>query len=133
MCIRDRRTIAVHRDLHRHDRAKQPPMRCQSAPERAPRNTGRYLLRVTINRQAVSGKIVHEEGFLVQVATESPETNNAIKMEVGIEDCLHIEFEYNKSKYHLQDVVLGKIFFLLVRLAARTPYPPRGPSRGPRC
>ena len=50
----------------------------------------------------------------MQVATESPETNNAIKMEVGIEDCLHIEFEYNKSKYHLQDVVLGKIFFLLV-------------------
>ena len=36
---------------------------------------------MTINRQAVSGKIVHEEGFLVQVATESPETNNAIKME----------------------------------------------------
>jgi len=22
----------------------------------------------------------------------------SIKMEVGIEDCLHIEFEYNKSK-----------------------------------
>ena len=56
---------------------------------------------MTINRQAVSGKIVHEEGFLVQVATESPETNNAIKMEVGIEDCLHIEFEYNKSKYQI--------------------------------
>merc|ERR1712046_127760 len=37
-------------------------------------------------------------------------------MEVGIEDCLHIEFEYNKSKYHLKDVVLGKIFFLLVRI-----------------
>ena len=71
---------------------------------------------MTINRQAVSGKIVHEEGFLVQVATESPETNNAIKMEVGIEDCLHIEFEYNKSKYHLKDAVLGKIFFLLVRI-----------------
>ena len=64
---------------------------------------------------------MHEEGFLVQVATESPETNNAIKMEVGIEDCLHIEFEYNKSKYHLQDVVLGKIFFLLARLAANPP------------
>ena len=25
----------------------------------------------------------------------------SIKMEVGIEDCLHIEFEYNKSKYVL--------------------------------
>lgn len=37
-------------------------------------------------------------------------------MEVGIEDCLHIEFEYLKSKYHLKDVVIGKIYFLLVRL-----------------
>jgi vacuolar protein sorting-associated protein 26 len=35
-------------------------------------------------------------------------------MEVGIEDCLHIEFEYNRSKYHLKDVVIGKIYFLLV-------------------
>ncbi|CAN0438472.1 unnamed protein product, partial [Ectocarpus sp. 13 AM-2016] len=37
-------------------------------------------------------------------------------MEVGIEDCLHIEFEYDKSAYHLQDVVIGKIYFLLVRI-----------------
>jgi hypothetical protein len=36
--------------------------------------------------------------------------------QVGIEDCLHIEFEYQKSKYHLKDVVVGKIFFLLVRI-----------------
>jgi len=42
--------------------------------------------------------------------------NNTIKMEVGIEDCLHIEFEYNKSKYHLKDVIIGKVFFLLVRI-----------------
>lgn len=74
-----------------------------------------------------------------------PDSNNAIKMEVGIEDCLHIEFEYNKSKYvtqilssfssvippianhtsilclryfryHLKDVIVGKIYFLLVRI-----------------
>ena len=37
-------------------------------------------------------------------------------MEVGIEDCLHIEFEYNKSKYHLKDTIVGKIYFLLVRI-----------------
>jgi len=29
---------------------------------------------------------------------------------------LHIEFEYNKSKYHLKDVIVGKIYFLLVRI-----------------
>ena len=38
-----------------------------------------------------------------------------LQMEVGIEDCLHIEFEYDKSKYHLKDTVVGKIYFLLVR------------------
>lgn len=37
-------------------------------------------------------------------------------MEVGIEDCLHIEFEYDKSKYHMKDVVVGKVYFLLVRI-----------------
>lgn len=46
--------------------------------------------------------------------------NNSIKMEVGIEDCLHIEFEYNKSKYHLKDVIVGKIYFLLVRIKIKT-------------
>lgn len=35
-------------------------------------------------------------------------------MEVGIEDCLHIEFEYNKSKYgfpYLQNIILIFNFF----------------------
>lgn len=40
-------------------------------------------------------------------------------MEVGIEDCLHIEFEYARSKYHLKDVILGKIYFLLVRIKVK--------------
>ena len=37
-------------------------------------------------------------------------------MEVGIEGCLHIDFEYTKSKYHLKDVILGKLYFLSVRI-----------------
>lgn len=44
------------------------------------------------------------------------ELNFFIKMEVGIEDCLYIEFEYNKFKYYLKDVIVGKIYFLLVRI-----------------
>ena len=35
-------------------------------------------------------------------------------MEVGIEDCLHIEFEYERGAYHMHDTVLGRIHFLLV-------------------
>mgnify|MGYP002377765482 FL=1 len=59
---------------------------------------------------------VSERDVCVQQLTQYPELNNSIKMEVGIEDSLHIEFEYNKSKYHLKDVIVGKINFLLVRI-----------------
>ena len=57
-----------------------------------------------------------ELDFWVQNYQTLPETNSSIKMEVGIEDCLHIEFEYNRSKYHMRDVIIGKIYFILVRI-----------------
>ena len=42
--------------------------------------------------------IVRDVELVVHTLSSYPELNNSIKMEVGIEDCLHIEFEYNKSK-----------------------------------
>lgn len=75
----------------------------------------RYFLRVKITRH-MAYDITKTLDFAVQNVQQDPEINNSIKMEVGIEDCLHIEFEYNKCKYHLDDVVVGKIFFLLVRI-----------------
>lgn len=74
----------------------------------------RYFLRVTIVRRI--SDIVREVDIAVHTLCSYPEMNCPIKMEVGIEDCLHIEFEYNKSKYHLKDVIVGKIYFLLVRI-----------------
>ncbi|XP_042958264.1 vacuolar protein sorting-associated protein 26A-like isoform X4 [Carya illinoinensis] len=75
----------------------------------------RYILKVTIGRNYISN-IVECQDFVVRNFTPPPSINNSIKMEVGIEDCLHIEFEYGKSKYHLKDVIIGKIYFLLVRI-----------------
>ena len=77
----------------------------------------RYFLKVTIVRRLAD--IVKEEDITVHTLSSYPEMNNSIKMEVGIEDCLHIEFEYNKSKYHLKDIIVGKIYFLLVRIKIR--------------
>ncbi|XP_049296513.1 vacuolar protein sorting-associated protein 26B-like [Anopheles funestus] len=74
----------------------------------------RYFLRVTIVRRL--SDIIREVDIAVHTLSSYPDTNSPIKMEVGIEDCLHIEFEYNKSKYHLKDVIVGKIYFLLVRI-----------------
>ncbi|ETO12785.1 hypothetical protein RFI_24591 [Reticulomyxa filosa] len=74
----------------------------------------RYFVRVRILRSY--GTVSKEFEFGVQKATAAPEVNNPLKMEVGIEDCLHIEFEYDKSKYFLTDVINGKISFVLVRI-----------------
>jgi len=75
----------------------------------------RYFIRLIVVRNYASN-ITKEVDMVVQNLYTHPDINNTIKMEVGIEDCLHIEFEYDKSKYHLKDVVLGKVFFLLVRI-----------------
>ncbi|KAL6061248.1 Vacuolar protein sorting-associated protein 26 [Balamuthia mandrillaris] len=75
----------------------------------------RYFLRLTVKRGFAS-TVTMEKEFWVHNYQSLPEINNGIKMEVGIEDCLHIEFEYNRSKYYLKDVIIGKIYFLLVRI-----------------
>jgi|Transcript_12631 vacuolar protein sorting-associated protein 26 len=75
----------------------------------------RYFIRVTITR-SYGGTVTQDFPFVCRLLSVPPEINTGIKMEVGIEDCLHIEFEYAKGKYHLRDVVVGKIFFLLVRI-----------------
>jgi len=74
----------------------------------------RYFVRVRILKNY--GLVSKEFDFCVQSVVPQPETNPQLKMEVGIEDCLHIEFEYDKSKYHLKDVIMGKINFVLVRI-----------------
>jgi len=75
----------------------------------------RYVLRVSISRN-YAPKITEEQELLVWNYEEETEPKIPVKMEVGIEECLHIEFEFHKKHYHLQDVVIGRINFRLVRL-----------------
>ena len=74
----------------------------------------RYFINVVINRNY--NRITREEEFIVFNKGEEPQINNQIKMEVGIEECLHIEFEFTQNNYHLKDCILGKVFFNLVRI-----------------
>lgn len=77
----------------------------------------RYYLRVSMNRN-YGGKITKEIDFAVLLPQPEVETQpqSSLKLEVGIEECLHIDFEYFKSKYHLRDVVTGKVNFYLVKI-----------------
>jgi vacuolar protein sorting-associated protein 26 len=82
----------------------------------------RWFVRVSLVRPYAS-TLTEEAEFVVQNLLPPPESStlisgvgSGIKMEVGIEDALHIEFEFDKQCYHTKDVVIGKVFFLLVRL-----------------
>jgi vacuolar protein sorting-associated protein 26 len=75
----------------------------------------RYYVHVVINRNY--NRITKEEEFIVfNPIPEPPCSDKPIKMEVGIEDCLHIEFEFTRSVYTLKDCILGKVYFNLVRI-----------------
>ncbi|GIL50500.1 hypothetical protein Vafri_6639 [Volvox africanus] len=76
----------------------------------------RYLLRVTVVGKGMTPDSRRDFPIWVRNYEKLHEPTVPIKMEVGIEDCLHIEFEYDNAKYHLRDVVVGKINFLLVRI-----------------
>ncbi|KAL5971012.1 Vacuolar protein sorting-associated protein 26 [Taenia solium] len=74
----------------------------------------RYFLRLTVVKRFMD--LTKELDILVHSYHKPQQPDINIQMEVGIEDSLHIEFEYNASCYHLEDVIVGKICFLLVRV-----------------
>ncbi|GAA5805628.1 hypothetical protein HPULCUR_011149 [Helicostylum pulchrum] len=59
----------------------------------------RYFVCIRIARRLAD--IVRERDIWVNSYKMPIEVNNSIKMEVGIEDCLHIDFEYNKSNENI--------------------------------
>lgn len=63
-----------------------------------------------------------EEDGATQVTNNKPQVGplrkepKPVKLDIGIENCLHIEFEFSKSQYSLKEVIVGRIYFLLSRL-----------------
>ena len=85
----------------------------------------KYFIRAVVQRKLGLDITREKELWVFQYVAKSPSSTEApaslgqptlVKMDVGIEDCLHIEFEYLKSRFSLSDVIVGRIYFLLVRL-----------------
>ncbi|CAI4044711.1 hypothetical protein SUVZ_10G1450 [Saccharomyces uvarum] len=65
-------------------------------------------------KKDAQGEVV--DGNQVLPAAHSTNDPKPVKLDIGIENCLHIEFEYAKSQYSLKEVIVGRIYFLLTRL-----------------
>ncbi|KAI8874066.1 Vps26-domain-containing protein [Ramicandelaber brevisporus] len=74
----------------------------------------RYFVRATVAQRL--SDIIKEKDIWVYHLAQWNQMQQTVKMEIGIEDCLHIELELNKSAFSLKDVIIGKIYFLLVRI-----------------
>lgn len=48
------------------------------------------------------------------------QNNEPIKYEVGIEDWLHLIFEFERTKYHLNDCVTGTVTFKKVSIRLKS-------------
>jgi len=66
--------------------------------------------------------LTKEVDFAVLIPNDEVEKTEItpMKMEVGIEECLHIEFEWDKQFYHLKDVIVGKVSFFLVKIKIKS-------------
>jgi len=74
---------------------------------------------VTITKKF--GTITREQDFLVlNPVSMCLDKKDPVKNEVGIEDWLHLGFEFEKSKYNLKDMVKGVVVFKKVSIRLKS-------------
>jgi len=75
----------------------------------------RYFVRLTVNR-GYGSNVAKELDFITQNPTPEPKLSSSIRFEIAVEDRMHLECEYDKTRYSLKDVVVGRVSFRHVRV-----------------
>ena len=81
----------------------------------------KYYLRLTIETKFRS--LVYEQEFLVrnpEPISVLSENNQPIKLEVGIEDWLHLVFDLDSRNFGLKDIALGRVTFKKVSIRLKS-------------
>ena len=81
----------------------------------------RYLLRVTLSTKMRTFTYDQEFGVInPQPDSVLVKDNEPIRLEVGIEDWLHLLFEVNRSKFNLKDCITGHVIFKRVSIRLKS-------------
>lgn len=91
-----------------------------------------YSVKVTVMRKStdITKKkkfwvhLYNDLGSMKNITNTTSSSNEAdnttvdkpFRHDIGIENCLHLEFEFSKTQYSLKEVIVGRIYFLLTRL-----------------
>lgn len=75
----------------------------------------KYFLRLTIEKNLSSNIVKEVEIFIIRCSSE-PAVNCFVKIECGYEDAIQTELELAQLKYNNKDVVLGRVYFHIIRV-----------------
>jgi hypothetical protein len=75
---------------------------------------------VTIGKRLFGSKFIVDKSFIVNNTTKEPQLNANVKLEMGIDNLIHLEYELFRTKYHLDDSIVGRILFLKVGMRVKT-------------
>lgn len=74
----------------------------------------RYYVNVVVNRGY--NKLIEEEEFIVHNIAQEPLINPSANLEIGIEGKLSLNFQIDRTKFYLEDCIVGWLTFNLVRI-----------------
>ena len=70
-----------------------------------------YYIQLKITRKVFNSVKVYNKYFIVQHVQDAPLIVGNCRMEIGMSDKLHMEYELFENKFHLNDVITGRLFF----------------------
>ena len=74
----------------------------------------RYYIRVSIIRKMFNTVKNYEKDFYIENIAKEPLIVGNCRMEIGVSEKLHMEYELFQNKLHLNDVITGKLYFISV-------------------
>ena len=74
----------------------------------------RYFVNVIVNRGY--NKLIEEEDFIVHNTVQEPLVNPPANLEIGIEGKLRLSFELERTKFYLEDCIIGRLVFNLIKI-----------------
>ena len=71
-----------------------------------------YYIEIKIIRKFLGTEKKYKKIFFIKNLNKAPIINGNIRLEIGVSNKLHMEYELFESKFHLNDVITGKIFIV---------------------
>ena len=73
-----------------------------------------YYIQIKLIRKLFNTEKIYKKNFIIENISKTPIMNGNCRLEIGVTNKLHMEYELFKNKFDLNDVITGKLYFLEV-------------------